>query len=520
MSAKDRLIAEAIVTYADACTLPHLTKGCPFYRVVDGSPTCGEECRGVASDLGAPSREERTVDVGGIRMHGRALPISAAGGTSDWDAMRDFLRDKEKEPRDQSTAALLGSLASVVSTNAVREDASRLREAMTLWGEAERRFSDFDAVFAAGIAEQAATAVVARVVLTRLHELQRVDMSDVLPARAAGQPTWLAAAEASAGHIGTRPTRRSILDEPDPEILRSVLPQLFETDEQTAALVSDPLLAHALSGIFRRRVVRWLTSLLDHDLEATLSVRPPNPVMFAATRPTAPEYSVGLWLWERFTVTRVENWSSSSLAMEWDWTTNNAAPACDVRAMAERTIPAEVLSNTAMRRSIQRARLPYRTSGFEPGEYAIRASELLVHGEHSSAIAIFEGLVELSPGNAEAWNNLGFCQLVADPAASIRALTRAEALRRTPSLVTAANLALAHHMNGADDDALSVGRRALAWDAPADSQGAWLWEHPVSVDNGGPEASLALGEFDSPRAYLEDLVAHIEDTEHGVCELA
>lgn len=513
MDAESRLIAEAVVTYADACTLPKLTPGCPYYRVENGSPTCSEECRALAEKLGVSSRGEHRTQIGGLIMRGRAIPVRAAGGMRDYDATREYLTDKDKDPRDQSTASLLMSLGNALVTNVLTGTVTRLDDALKLWGEAERRIGAIESVFHSGIAQQVASAVIVRVALEHLNREGRVDMENVI-----GSPVfdssvdWWEAAARSAEEASTTTTRRRYAETVDRQLLRVALPYLFDDEGDLDDLVSHPVVAHALTPTFRRRVVRWLTNMLSIDLAVTLSVRPPHALLFAAHEPMPTSDPVGLWLWERFTVTRVEEWSAGSLSLEWDWASNGNDVRCNARAMAERVVDAETTSRLAMTRSLQRYRGPVWEHGFVSAEYAERASKLLVDGQWEEAGQIFEGLVELSPGDAEAWNNLGFCRLVASPTEAIVMLRRAEALSRTPSLLTAANIALALHLTGKDGEALKTGRTALGWETAAGDGSAWLWEHPVDTEY---DAELVLGDFPSAREYLTDLLDHIES---GACD--
>lgn len=518
IDAESRLIAEALVTYADSCTLPKLTPGCPYYRLDGGSPTCAEECRSLAHRFGAEGREEHTTQIGGLVMHGRAIPIRAAGGMRDYDATREYITDREKEPRNQSTASLLLSLANAVVINALAGDIRGLDEALQLWGEAERRITAMDAVFRAGIAEEAARAVIVRVALEHMHASGRIDIADVTGAPILNEgSSWLEAATLSAEHTASRTTRRTYIDVPDKSILSQALPQLFGTAEELDEFVADSVIAHTLTETFRRRVVRWLGNLLPVDLTGTLSARAPHAPMFAALEPIPLREPLGTWMWERFTVTRIEDWSTASLALEWDWSSHSRKAPCDTRAMAERIVDSEATSRHAMIRSLHSYAGPQRASEFNPSEYAGRASELLVSGQWQAASQIFEGVVALSPGDAVAWNNLGFCRLAADPRDAIKMLRRAEALSRTPSLLTAANLSLALHLVGDDAEATRIGLAALEWPDPAFSGGALLWAHPAGEGDQDLDAELVLSKFESVRTYLETLLEHMNETPTGTC---
>lgn len=521
MDPEARLVAEAVVTYADSCTLPKLTPGCPYYRLEGSSPTCSEECRSLAHRLGADGRDEHKTQIGGLILHGRAIPIRAAGGMRDYDATREYIKDRDKAPRDQSTASLLLSLANAVAINALAGDIRGLDDALKLWGEAERRITALDAVFRAGIADEAARAVIVRVALEHLHASGRIDIADVTGAPLVSEgSSWLEAATLSAEHTASRTTRRTYVDAPDKSILSQALPQLFGSDEELDEFVADSVIAHTLTETFRRRVIRWLGNLLPVDLTGTLSARAPHAPMFAALEPIAPREPIGAWLWDRFTITRIEDWATASLSLEWDWASYSRTAPCNARAMAERVVDADTTSRHAMIRSLRNYARPQRPAEFNPSEYVGRASELLVSGQWEAASQIFEGVVALSPGDAIAWNNLGFCRLAADPQDAIKMLRRAEALSRTPSLLTAANLSLALHLVGEDTEAIRIGLAALEWPDPAFSGGALLWGHPADEGDQELDAELVLSTFDNVRIYLDRLLEHMSETTVGSCNSA
>ncbi|WP_136045027.1 hypothetical protein [Microbacterium sp. K41] len=439
----------------------------------------------------------------------------------DYDATREYIKDRDKEPRDQSTASLLLSLANAVVINALAGDIRGLDDALRLWGEAERRITALDEVFRAGISDQAARAIIARVVLEHLHASGRIDIADVTGAPLVDEgASWLEAATLSAEHTASRTTRRTFLDLPDKSILSQALPQLFDSEDEIDELVSNPVIAHTLTETFRRRVIRWLGNLLPVDLTGTLSARAPHAPMFAALEPIAPREPIGSWLWDRFTVTRIEDWTTASLSLEWDWASHSRTAPCNARAMAERVVDADTTSRHAMIRSLRNYARPQRSAEFNSSEYVGRASELLISGKWEAASQIFEGVVALSPGDAVAWNNLAFCRLAAEPGDAITMLRRAEALSRTPSLVTAANLSLALHLVGKHDEALRIGSAALEWADPSHSSGAWLWEHPAADRDADLDAELVLGYFSSVREYLETLLEHLGHPTATTCSAA
>ena len=138
------------------------------------------------------------------------------------------------------------------------------------------------------------------------------------------------------------------------------------------------------------------------------------------------------------------------------------------------------------------------------------ALDLLVTGDIDGASRIFEGLVELSPGDASGWNNLGFCQLPLDTQGALTSLRRAEALSRAPSQLSAANQTLALHLLGRDDEAVEVGTAALLAENAVDVGSSWVWMHPTNDD-----ADLQLGDVPRVADYLTPLLGHIQSNDCG-----
>lgn len=514
MNAEKRLVAEALLSYADSCTMPLLTPSCPYYRAGPDGADCGEECRDVVNRHGGVARPERSASVGALIMHGRELPIQVAGGTKDFDSAKSYLEDREKETRSQSTASLLLSLSAIVLEHAITGYATRLSHALAVWGELDRRIAALDEVFVGGLADRIASAVIVRVALEFLQSKGRLDLEDIVgQSPASPDNSWLAAAEASRTSRGGIDGRRRDSASPDFEMLGAALPHLFESKQEIDAFVAEPTIAHVLSPTFRRRVTRWFANLLPIDLAGTLSVRIPRPELFAALEPFDARDPGGRWIWERFTITQEENWATSSLSLEWDWAERSMSTLCDGRVLAERVADQAKVGRIVMERSLaSHKRAPRWNRGFDPTEYTTRASQLLVNGDWPQATRIFEGLVDLAPGDATAWNNLGFCQLPEDPSQALVSLRRSEALSRNHSLLCSANQVLALHLIGNDEEAEKHGREVLAIRGVIHDSESWVWDHPTSIT----DSDMELTDVPDVRQYLQQLLLHISASECSV----
>ncbi len=511
MDQEAHLIADALVTYADTCTLPRLTPSCPFFRSGDEGPTCGEECRDVIARHGGEERPEASRAIGGLVLHGRSIPVRVAGGIEEFDATRSYLQDHQKQPREQSTPSLMLSLRAVLVEHAITGRGSRLDEAKDLWAELSRRIPAVNRAYIGGLSQSVANAVSTRVVLEHLRRGGNTELDEAFGiGEVEDGDSWLAAAEASRLTAEVHRSRSPSSLAPDLDLLRRALPQLFRSKDDIAALLTEPLVEHVLSPVFVNRVTRWLGNILPIDPPGALAVRPPTDVLFAALDASDNREEIGRWLWERFTVTTVDDWSYPSLVLEWDWIQKGFTDHCDTRAMAERTISEERLARLAMQRAAnaQNAERP-AVKAFEPARYVPHALRLLRSGDLAGASRVFEGLVELSPGHSTAWNNLGFCQLPDDANAALVSFRRAEALSRFPSMIALANETLALHLLSKDEEALEVASEALEASQPVDSGHAWVWQHPSS----DPSKPLSLGDVSDVRQYLVELADHIRNND-------
>lgn len=505
-SARDRLILEAVVSYANSCTLPDLTPTCPFYESTEDGPRCGEQCRGVAESLGDSSAAVETHDVDGLRFTGRALSLGVVAGVSDFDATQVFLEDFRSPLLEQRTASLLLLLRTCIVGSALEGPESAPAAPVDVWGELLRRGLDVERLASGEFVRELAVTLAVSSVLDKLRagpvattseSLVTEQWASLLDARFQQEPQEQA--------LKTRRSRPAFRPGDLRRLLRSAgFPEDFKLSPE-----DEQLLAHALSPAFLDRVVQWLVRLFSEDLEGALALSPPPPAVFDAlpARNTADE--VGTWLWERFTRTELDQWTPSSLALEWQWLDSGEAVCCDQRILRERALDKSEVASRALRRFAQPRSSTPSVSGLSASDFVNRASELLVNGEWKAATAIFEGLAELRPGDGEAWNNLGFCLLAADADHALVALRRARSLSVRPKLLTVANEMLALHLLGRDQECL---RLHSAVESATEDAGVVLrmWMHPAGDD----EDELELAEPQSLSQYVEDLLRHVRT---GTC---
>ena len=335
-----RIMLDALVSYADACTLPTLTPTCPFYVVVDGRPTCGEQCRDVAPARGAEPRRVRFKDLGGLVLMGRELPVRSVAGPDDFDAAEIRLRSEHEEPFQQPTTSLIVGLRSTI-TSGVFKGVANVGEGLAYWGELERRGFPIETVAANGIVNAIASAITLSIAvpllinagLTPLAANDAVDSQLNSPHREA----WTKVLRGTFSAARDQPRSRLNITAPDPSTLRHRLGSLIASEvldtKFEAAIATEPFIGFVLGPEARRRVAAWLAHLFETDLEAALSTRAPEHVETFAAFPSRGRNEVAEWLSDRFLLTNLNQWASTSLTLEWRYLSGHHDTDCPVRIL-------------------------------------------------------------------------------------------------------------------------------------------------------------------------------------------
>jgi hypothetical protein len=504
---QERIFLDALASYADSCVQPALTPSCPYYRNELGTPSCGEECRGILESRGVADRPVQSVVIGGLSMTGRSMPRFVVAGADEFDAGRLFLRDSDLPVREQSTAALMIGLRAEMSNN-VLASSRNTQLALDTWGELTRRQINMDRVFAGGIAPSMAAFVSARAVIELLARDGLLDAESIFgSSSSASDPSWadIALATPTARESQTH-ARREIQLDPLFSILGSET-TLLGGANGLRSIFARADVQYVLSPSFTRRVAAWFNGLAGHDLESALGAVLPAPDLFAALPSRETRQVGGLWIWERFTLTALEQWSSSSLIQEWQWSKGGSTDLCGHRTLSERVLSADRIAEVAMRGLADDDDSPVAAEMFDPALFVQAAANHLADGEWDKASKIFEGIVKLRPGDGEAWNNLGFCQLGKSAAIALPMLRRGLALQRPVPVISVANQVLALHLLGRDEEALEAADACLSEEHDW-VPNATVWIHPAS------EGELELGSAD-PVTYLSALRLHVAE---GQCD--
>lgn len=439
-SLRDGLIARALTAYSDACTIPTLTPSCPYYRDEPQGPTCTEECRETLLELGV-SRPTTSVKVlGGLIMTGVSRPLEIASGASLFDATESMRRDLDSPTSGASTTALLLRLLEHAATPPSARTTSD-DDFLGVWGELSRRGLDVVPILRVGVSPTVADVI--------------TQMITDLPA-----------------------------SDPWPRLWEACLDRNSSNDEYSAW--------------FATQVAEWLARLVETDLHGFLGWQTPADALFSNLPPAMPEPEA-LWLWERFTVTHLSSWTTSSLIMEWAYSRGRIDTRCGERVLAARIVSPTDVATVALDRLAESTpqTFPQRRD-LSTDQFVSEAVRHLRDGRPDEAAEIFTALAFMNPADGEALNNLGFCLIPQSAAQAVGPLDRASRLPLTRPELNIANRAFVRHLLGRDAEALAL-LESIRVRAPDTDVFAWC-----EAECG----SFSLRSMRLP-AYVEDLHRHI-----------
>lgn len=496
------LLAQAVLAYADSCTLPKLTPTCPFFRLENDTPSCNEECRAISDSLGAPERPIGQHVLGGLVMRGREIPLKVASGVEDFDAAREYMEHKHLAPRNQSTAALLVGL-NLHGVKALLGESEAIRMAWDLWEEIRRRELPVARIAAAGLSSRLSEVIIARVVRPQLSKLGLVPSSPIDSEET--EFRWYQFMLAVKGELElNQETYGSTRVVSRMRVPATVSSMISDTAGLRNAIRKDAVLRFSLSNEFSNRLTQWFGRLLGESSEISFSNILPGLAVFT-TLPRFTSYDeFGRWIWERFTLTDIKEWSPTSLAHEWSWLSTDENSDIPPRILLERPMEADQISTAYFQKMLSRPK-PVPQTGFRAAEFAKEAADRLQRGNPKGAAEIFEGITDLDPTSADAWNNLGFCLLATDNEAALNAFGRSAMYSSESTSLRIANHVLALHLLGRDADALLLSEVEIN-PTPAPT-GAWVWDHFRNAELG------TLTFVDSVDDYLKKIVNHIINNE-------
>jgi len=464
------IFLRALRHYSESCEAPALVADCPFS--IDVAPDergCGEECMDILAERGAPPPvDEITVSDGiTIRMTRRPRARRARkSGARPFDGREIYLGDKGAGPPARwHLSSLLIGVNAALSTKPpadVERAADRVGEFEQLRTLIESRGVDFNLDVLPHLRHSIVGAVISRVVI--------------------------------AGIVPNGPSTEGL------EGWAHLVPEL-DPDETPGPESIGKLLSEAIGPIVTWSAIASFEELRDWSPPAPALLTEPVPLR----PPSAPDEQ-GLWITERFMQTYLENWTTSSLHLEWAYMHGLEPAPCMPAEMSVRLVPEDELAKLIADRAVEDAPAPQRltSSLVEP------ALDFLKQGRHVEAAGLFEAATRVEADNSDAHNNYGFCLLPSDPATALAALQRAGTLRGGDEVVNALNRSLCLAVLGRLTPAVDLARATMTdlEGAPASPFSAWLWD---------PEPLLShddaiVSSHDDAIAYLEMLIHAIESS--------
>lgn len=407
---RDALVAQAVAAFSDACTIPVLTPSCPFYRLDQSfGATCGEECREFleSTNFGRPTQ---TIDVlPGLRMTGAARPIAAATGHSSFDATEIMLTEMNVPNHAASTTTLFLRLRrEAITPPWTRTNHNSHESFYGVWTELVRRGISAEGVLRVGAAPAIAQEI--------LRLVQAEDSS------VTGWISVYAGCREEAG------------------------------DEEQ------------YNRWFTSHVTEWFARLVESNLESFLAWEVPQPALLVHLPHPQPDEGAQ-WLWDRFTITALEDWKTTSLVAEWDYSGGKQPDSCPRRVLAVRELDATKVTETVLERLSNRPGLEARRD-LSTEQFVNRAAQLLQTGDPAAAAEIFTALVYVNPADGDALNNLGFCLIPTSAVQAIGPLDRAARFPLKNKTLNAANRAFVRHLLGKNQESLEILRSCEPDESP------------------------------------------------------
>jgi hypothetical protein len=465
-----RLFMIALATFSSQCESPELTPACPFYRMTPSGPQCGEECVDILADHGGVATHRgpfMVIDEYEVRRRVPTVQRRApAERSSPFDARQIELIDRDKPTADRRTVALIRDLReSLVTPPSISDDREDRRyRILANWEELDKRGVPVDLLVREGLALSIAFA-----------GLQLVAF-DATPD-----------ADQTAGW-------KALMD----------LVAKEKTDENGNREIY-------LNGERFSRIASVLAGATRDDLA---DMKAPTTAQVLATPPrgVTRETLLANWLHDRFGQTFVENWTPASRAFEWEYIHGREPGCCPPSVMHERYVSPDDLRDSLADKGSESLldveQQDARSRGLRTGDFARIAADHLAEGNFQAAADLFRALVQLGPQDATALNNLGFCLMPSDVAVALDQLMMAEALYSKFDATNAANIVLALHLLGRDEEALARAADAIPMFSRADTP-AWLWRHSAG------EPLVLDPETIEPAEYINSVIEHIRTNPAG-----
>jgi tetratricopeptide (TPR) repeat protein len=441
------IFLRALRAYSEDCPEPPvLHPDCPFAIPISDGRTCFEECRDILAEYEVPPRADEIRLGNGLVMSRILRPRARRPDkqAKPYDSLEVLRLEEHLSLRDRSLAALLRGLEQLVEQVPVdnEERSRRIRHIADVLSE---RGLDAAAVIQHGMAKKLVSYVVA---IASAPWLVKGD--DAVFPHALG---WAALLDEVAD-----------LSEQPPDV------SLKSLD------VTEARLQASFESDFFRLVSGWFAWA---PFDRLISYSPPSTDEFLNPPHTDQEERDRIqWMTERFTQTYLSDWSETSLHLEWRYIHSETKPPCLPAEMRRRAIPEDELACEIANRASRERGHEQRDLGqrfIKPGLQFLRA------GRRSEAAALFEAVRRLTPDDAAAQNNYGFCLLPDQPDIALTALEQASRLGYKPISVNVGNRLLALYRLGRLTTALDLADHSFEACLAENLWGGTMWDYEAKI---------------------------------------
>lgn len=430
-----QIFLRALRDYSDNCEAPNLTPGCPFaVDVQGGGRGCGEECIEILTRFAVPPGfdEERIGEsMSVIRRRPSRRRRGPSATSRAFDAKEMHLSDEARSLDLWQSTSLIMELVQMMHSLPI--EPTRPLE----WYERiesieyileERGFSISQLVkggFGSSVAGMVA------ILLT-----MSLDLEDTVAERTEFlRSSWVAAGL---------------------PLTDFVRPGMDASERSDSILAILPI------------VLAWAVEAPMVELASWI---PAGPIGGSASD-DAPDLT-GIWIFDRFTKTFLDQWDTTSLHAEWEWIAGRRASPLPLSQMNERRVPPDALGSRIADLATEGVARSVRAA--EQSFYEL-ATTYLSEGRSRAAAAIYDAALVMDPDNAWYHNNRGFCLIPDDPREALTSLDRAAALGFELVALNTANRALALIWSGR----FAVALRLIedGWDEAqlTNSGSALLWK--------------------------------------------
>ena len=476
---ENELVLRALREYSESCEAPELIPECPFsIEIGQNERGCGEECMDLLGKHEAP-RPNRRIQVGSGLVISRPMrPRPRRSGDFEgrpFDAKEVYLQDSENSaPHRWRLSALLYALKDTTQTppddnTPVVQRQDHVRDMLDSLAQSG---IDTQSLVDPWIREHASRAIFGRV-----------------------YAQWLSNRTSE-----TSPTVESWV-----QLLDEVVPR--ESEPSITSATQDPDNADAALNSLMRATLAWSQSA---SLEEIIGWIPPTNLETAENGTIDVVTGAANWLFDRFTVTYLDDWSTASLRCEWQYLHGEVDTPWP-RHLTKARRMAEPQLASAMADRLLRVHDRHRTHlhHFSLTDQLVGpALDFLGVGRRIEAAALFEAAIRHDSDDAQAHNNLAFCLLPDSPEAAVSLLQRAIELGGPQFRHFKVNCILALAHAGRYTSALSLAHEFLLSTSTPVKHDKWhMWK--VEGVLGGDEPCIE--EYDDLIEYVGSIVEWLDN---------